>query len=57
MINMGASGVISVIGQSFPKEFSQMVDLALNKEQYEANKIHLDLYDFFSHLYMMKVIL
>ena len=31
MINMGASRVISVIGQSFPKEFSQMVDLALNK--------------------------
>lgn len=51
MINMGASGVISVIGQSFPKEFSQMVDLALNKEQDKANKIHLDLYDFYYPLY------
>ena len=51
MINLGATGVISVIGQSFPKEFSKMVNLALEGFQSKANKIHLDLYDFYNPLY------
>lgn len=51
MINMGAKGVISVIGQSFPEKFSHMVNLALNGEQNQANKIHLELYDFYKPLY------
>ena len=51
MINLGASGVISVIGQSFPKDFSKMVNLALDGFQSKANKIHLDLYDFYKPLY------
>jgi 4-hydroxy-tetrahydrodipicolinate synthase len=40
MILSGGSGVISVIGEGFPKEFSQMVRLGLNKEVEKAYKIH-----------------
>lgn len=36
----GGDGVISVIGQAYPKEFSTMVKLALNREVDEAYKIH-----------------
>jgi 4-hydroxy-tetrahydrodipicolinate synthase len=35
----GGSGVISVIGQGFPKEFSQMIRLGLNHKVNEAFKI------------------
>ncbi|MCG2792372.1 MAG: 4-hydroxy-tetrahydrodipicolinate synthase [Weeksellaceae bacterium] len=36
----GGDGVISVIGQAYPKEFSTMVKLALSREVDEAYKIH-----------------
>lgn len=36
----GGSGVISVIAQGFPKEFSTMVQLAFDKKVDEAYKIH-----------------
>lgn len=36
----GGDGVISVIGQAYPKEFSTMVNLALNRKVDEAYKIH-----------------
>ena len=36
----GGAGVISVIGEGFPKEFSEMVTLGLNKNVKEAYKIH-----------------
>jgi len=36
----GGDGVISVIGQAYPKEFSTMVKLARNREVDEAYKIH-----------------
>ncbi|WP_417430551.1 4-hydroxy-tetrahydrodipicolinate synthase [Halpernia sp.] len=36
----GGNGVISVIGQAYPKEFSTMVQLALDKKVDEAYKIH-----------------
>ncbi|WP_312768808.1 4-hydroxy-tetrahydrodipicolinate synthase [Epilithonimonas sp.] len=36
----GGDGVISVIGQAYPKEFSTMVKLALKREVDEAYKIH-----------------
>ena len=39
----GGAGVISVIGEGFPKEFSQMVRLALDKKVEEAYKIHYKL--------------
>lgn len=36
----GGDGVISVIGQAYPKEFSQMIQLALDRKVDEAYKIH-----------------
>ncbi|NAW50150.1 4-hydroxy-tetrahydrodipicolinate synthase [Elizabethkingia argentiflava] len=36
----GAYGVISVIGQAYPKEFSQMIQLGLAGKAKEAYKIH-----------------
>ena len=36
----GGDGVISVIGQAYPKEFSTMVKFALSREVDEAYKIH-----------------
>ena len=40
MILAGGSGVISVIGEGFPKQFSEMVHLGLNKKVVEAYEIH-----------------
>ena len=40
MVLAGASGVISVIGEGFPKEFSEMVRLGLQKKVDEAYKLH-----------------
>lgn len=45
MILAGGAGVISVIGEGFPKEFSEMVHLGLNKKVKEAYKIHYKLAD------------
>ena len=39
-ITLGAVGVISVIGNAFPKEFSKMVRLALNGDYNNALTIH-----------------
>ena len=39
----GASGVISVIGQAFPKEFSQLINLGLAGKNKEAYEIHFKL--------------
>jgi 4-hydroxy-tetrahydrodipicolinate synthase len=43
MVLAGGAGVISVIGEGFPKEFSEMVKLGLNKKAKEAYKIHYKL--------------
>ena len=51
MIYMGANGVISVIGQSLPKEFSEMVNKALIGEIKEANKIHYKLHSYYNAIY------
>ncbi|WP_329806276.1 4-hydroxy-tetrahydrodipicolinate synthase [Flavobacterium facile] len=45
MVLAGGAGVISVIGEGFPKEFSEMVRLGLNKKVTEAYKIHYKLAD------------
>ena len=45
MVLAGGSGVISVIAEGFPKEFSEMVHLGLNKKVEEAYKIHYLLAD------------
>lgn len=36
----GGSGVISVLGQAFPKDFSRMIQLGLNGKAKEAYKLH-----------------
>ncbi|CAM3521551.1 4-hydroxy-tetrahydrodipicolinate synthase [Flavobacterium chungbukense] len=41
----GGAGVISVIGQGFPKEFSEMIRLGLNKKVADAYKTHYLLSD------------
>ena len=41
----GGAGVISVIGQGFPKEFSEMIRLGLNRKVNEAYKLHYLLAD------------
>ena len=51
MILMGAEGVISVIGQSHPKDFSDMVSFGLSGNKKLANQIHYKLYDFYRPLY------
>lgn len=40
MVLAGGAGVISVIAEGFPKQFSEMVHLGLNKKADEAYKIH-----------------
>ncbi len=40
MILAGGAGVISVIAEGFPKQFSEMVHLGLNKKVEEAYKLH-----------------
>ena len=51
MIHMGAEGVISVIGQSHPKDFSDMVSFGLSGNKKLANQIHYKLYEFYRPLY------
>jgi 4-hydroxy-tetrahydrodipicolinate synthase len=45
MILAGGAGVISVIAEGFPKQFTEMVHLGLNKKVDEAYKIHYLLVD------------
>lgn len=45
MVLAGGSGVISVIGEGFPKEFSTMVRLGLERKVDEAYQIHYQLAD------------
>ena len=45
MVLAGGAGVISVIGEGFPKEFSEMVRLGLQRKVDEAYKLHYLLSD------------
>ena len=45
MVLAGGSGVISVIGEGFPKQFSKMVQLGLQRKVDEAYEIHYQLSD------------
>ena len=47
----GGSGVISVIGQAFPKEFSDMIRLGLKGETKEAYKLHYKLIDVIGYIF------
>ena len=52
LITLGAVGVISVIGNAFPKEFGRMVRLALNGDYDSALKIHHEFTELFSLLFV-----
>lgn len=52
LITLGAVGVISVIGNAFPREFSRMVRLALNGDYAPALKIHHRFTELFSLLFV-----
>ncbi|MEN8834562.1 MAG: 4-hydroxy-tetrahydrodipicolinate synthase [Polaribacter sp.] len=47
----GGSGVISVIGQAFPVEFSKMIQLGLEGENKEAYEIHFKLMDIIDYIF------
>lgn len=47
----GGSGVISVIGQAYPKEFSEMIRLGLKGEADEAYKLHYRLIDVINYIF------
>jgi 4-hydroxy-tetrahydrodipicolinate synthase len=51
-IAVGGKGVISVIGNAFPKEFSKMVNHALQGKMKEANTMHYKLLDLMQHLFI-----
>jgi len=46
LLGMGADGVISVVGNAYPKLFSEMVNLGLKSEMKKAREIHYKLTDF-----------
>ena len=52
MISCGAVGVISVIGNALPKEFSKMIRLQFRGEYEAARKIHHRFTDLFSLLFV-----
>jgi len=52
LITLGAVGVISVIGNAFPKEFSKMVRLALAGDYKNALVIHRNFTDLFNLLFV-----
>lgn len=52
LMTLGAVGVISVIGNAFPKEFSRMVRLALNGDYENALHIHQRFTDMFDLLFV-----
>lgn len=52
MIASGAAGVISVIGNALPKEFSRMIRLEFNGEYEAARKIHHRFTELYSLLFV-----
>ncbi|NQT76291.1 MAG: dihydrodipicolinate synthase family protein, partial [Bacteroidetes bacterium] len=51
MMALGADGVISVVANAFPTEFSRMVNLSLNGKYEEARKIHYALIEIIEALF------
>jgi len=52
LISIGASGVISVVANAFPKEFSNMVHKALEMKYNEARVIHYKLLEIIENLFI-----
>jgi len=51
MVLAGGSGVISVIGQGLPKDFSEMIALGLQKNVDEAYKLHYKIMDSVDYIF------
>jgi 4-hydroxy-tetrahydrodipicolinate synthase len=49
---MGMSGVISVIGQAYPKEFTSMIRLGLDGKFVEARQLHYKLYNLMKGIFL-----
>ncbi|MDE5868633.1 MAG: 4-hydroxy-tetrahydrodipicolinate synthase [Muribaculaceae bacterium] len=52
LMTLGAEGVISVIGNAYPKEFGKMVRLCLTGKYSEALPIHLEFTELFNLLFV-----
>jgi 4-hydroxy-tetrahydrodipicolinate synthase len=52
MLAIGGNGVISVVANAFPSEFSEMVNLALDKKIDKARTIHYQLIDIINALFV-----
>ncbi|MGE0088784.1 MAG: 4-hydroxy-tetrahydrodipicolinate synthase [Bacteroidales bacterium] len=52
LIMLGFSGVISVVANAMPKEFSDMVRLALASNYNDAKSIHYKLLEFTDHMFI-----
>lgn len=52
LLTLGAVGVISVIGNAFPKEFGRMVNLCLQHHYDEAREIHYRFNELFGLLFV-----
>jgi 4-hydroxy-tetrahydrodipicolinate synthase len=51
MVLAGGSGVISVIGQGFPKDFSTLIQLGLANKPKEAYQLHYKLMDIINYIF------
>ena len=52
LVGIGKDGVISVIANAYPKEFSQMIQMSLNGDFNAAQKINNTLFDLHKWLYI-----
>lgn len=52
LISVGFDGVISVVGNALPKQFSDMVRAGLNNEYAKAQKLHNSLLDIIKNLFV-----
>ena len=51
LVLAGGAGVISVIGQGFPKDFSEMIQLGLNGDVQAAYKLHYKIIDSIDYIF------
>jgi len=51
MLALGANGVISVVANAFPAEFSEMVQHGLRRRMLKSSKIHYELLDIINALF------
>ena len=52
LMALGADGVISVVANAFPRQFSEMVNLCLKGKYAKARSLHFDLLKFTNALFM-----